>query len=104
MHLGLDVSWTRVETAWAMPGSWVDRHYPDIGLFEDIAPDRRAQIVRGDRPRRMFWGTDITRMTCSWRQCITLFTEELPWLTGPDLELVMGRAFCDWIGWDVAAR
>jgi hypothetical protein len=65
VHLALDVSWTRVETAWAMPGSWVDRHYPDIGLFEDIAPDRRAQIVRGDRPRRMFWGTDITRMTCA---------------------------------------
>jgi len=54
--------------------------------------------------RRMFWGTDITRMTCSWRQCITLFTEELPWLTRQDLELVMGRAFCDWIGWDMAAR
>jgi hypothetical protein len=54
-------------------------------------------------PRRMFWGTDITRMTCSWRQCITLVTEELPWLTGQDLELVMGQAFCDWIGWGVAA-
>jgi predicted TIM-barrel fold metal-dependent hydrolase len=51
-------------------------------------------------PRRMFWGTDITRMRCSWRQCVTLFTEELPWLKGADLDLVMGRAFCDWIGWD----
>jgi len=28
------------------------------------------------------------------------FTEELPWLRGADPELVMGRAFCDWIGWD----
>src|SRR6202011_1241377 len=37
MHLALDVSWTQVETAWQMPGSWVGRHYPDIGLFEDIA-------------------------------------------------------------------
>jgi len=27
-----------------------------------------------------------------------MFTEELPWLTGRDLELVMGQAFCDWIG------
>jgi hypothetical protein len=37
-----------------MPGSWVGRHYPDIGLYEDIAPDRRAQVVRGDRqPRRV---------------------------------------------------
>lgn len=52
-------------------------------------------------PERMFWGTDITRMSCSWRQCVTLFTEELPWLSGNDLDLVMGRAFCDWIGWDL---
>jgi predicted TIM-barrel fold metal-dependent hydrolase len=51
-------------------------------------------------PRRMFWGTDITRMHCTWRECVTLFTEELPWLKGADLELVMGQAFCDWIGWD----
>lgn len=53
-------------------------------------------------PRRFFWGTDITRMPCSYRQCVTMFTEELPWLSGQDLELVMGRAVCDWIGWDQA--
>jgi hypothetical protein len=28
-----------------------------------------------------------------------MFTEELPWLSGHDLELVMGRAVCDWLGW-----
>ena len=50
-------------------------------------------------PQRFFWGTDITRMPCSYRQCVTMFTEELPWLSGQDLELVMGRAVCDWIGW-----
>jgi predicted TIM-barrel fold metal-dependent hydrolase len=50
-------------------------------------------------PERMFWGTDITRMPCSWRQCVTLFTEELPWLTARDKELIMGRAVCDWLGW-----
>jgi predicted TIM-barrel fold metal-dependent hydrolase len=55
-------------------------------------------------PRRMFWGTDITRMHCTWHQCVTLFTEELPWLKGADLDLVMGQAFCDWIGWVVAVR
>ena len=37
MHLALDVSWTQVESAWRMPGSWVGRHYPDVGLFEDMA-------------------------------------------------------------------
>ena len=54
-------------------------------------------------PKRMFWGTDITRMPCSYRQCVTFFTEELPWLKGADLEDVMGRALCDWIGWDYAS-
>ena len=55
-------------------------------------------------PQRMFWGTDITRMRCTWRECVLLFTEELPWLKGLDLELVMGQAFCDWIGWDTGDR
>ena len=66
--------------------------------FRSIHPHLRA-VYDAFGPERMFWGTDITRMSCSWRQCVTLFTEELPWLTGRDLELVMGRAFCDWIGW-----
>ncbi|MBR1146841.1 amidohydrolase [Bradyrhizobium sp. AUGA SZCCT0431] len=51
-------------------------------------------------PKRMFWGTDITRMPCSYRQCVTFFTEELPWLKGADVEDVMGRSLCAWIGWD----
>ena len=57
------------------------------------------QIFDAFGPDRTFWGTDITRMPCSWRQCVTLFTEELPWLSARDQELVMGRALCAWIGW-----
>jgi len=51
-------------------------------------------------PSRFFWGTDITRMPCSYRQCVTMFTEELPWLKGRDLELVMGQGVKDWLGWE----
>jgi predicted TIM-barrel fold metal-dependent hydrolase len=51
-------------------------------------------------PKRFFWGTDITRMPCRYRQCVTFFTEELPWLAGEDLEDVMGRGLCQWIGWN----
>jgi predicted TIM-barrel fold metal-dependent hydrolase len=50
-------------------------------------------------PERYFWGSDVTRMPCPWRQVVTLFTEELPWLKGRDLELVMGDALCAWLGW-----
>ncbi|MEN9543758.1 MAG: hypothetical protein RLZZ598_591 [Pseudomonadota bacterium] len=48
---------------------------------------------------RMFWGTDITRLRCSWRECVSMFTDELPWLKGADLERVMGGAVADWVGW-----
>ena len=57
------------------------------------------QIVEAFGPDRCFWGTDITRMPCSYRQCVTMFTEELPWLKGRDLERVMGGAVVDWLGW-----
>lgn len=50
-------------------------------------------------PRRVFWGTDLTRMSCTYRQCISHFTEELSWLDGEDLELVMGRAVSEWLDW-----
>jgi predicted TIM-barrel fold metal-dependent hydrolase len=57
------------------------------------------QIIETFGPDRCFWGTDITRMPCSYRQCVTMFTEEMPWLKGHDLERVMGGAIVDWLGW-----
>ncbi len=57
------------------------------------------RIVEAFGPERCFWGTDITRMPCTYRQCVTMFTEEMPWLKGRDLELVMGGAVVAWLGW-----
>jgi predicted TIM-barrel fold metal-dependent hydrolase len=74
--------------------SYSGRAYP----FADIH-DNLHRLYDAFGPTRFFWGTDITRMPCPWRQCVTLFTEELSWLKGRDLELVMGRAVCDWLGW-----
>src|SRR6266404_1123162 len=62
--------------------------------------DGLQRIFDAYGPKRFFWGTDITRMPCTWRQCVTLFTEELPWLKGQDLEKVMGRGLAKWIGWN----
>ncbi len=86
--------------------------YPNVAVKASGAPsyssnpypyanihDYLHQIYDAFGPNRMFWGTDITRMPCSWRQCITLFTEELSWLSEGDKELIMGRALCNWIGW-----
>ena len=64
--------------------------------------DGLRRIYDAFGPHRFFWGTDITRMPCTYRQCVTMFTEELPWLSGDDLKLVMGLAICSWIGWDLS--
>jgi len=50
-------------------------------------------------PERLFWGTDLTQLPCRYRQAVTLFTEELPWLAGSDLDQVMGEGLCRWLGW-----
>ncbi|MDB5922618.1 MAG: hypothetical protein JWN13_1554 [Betaproteobacteria bacterium] len=48
---------------------------------------------------RLFWGTDLSRLPCSYREAVTMFTQEMPWLEAEALELTMGRALCDWLGW-----
>src|SRR5438128_1391453 len=75
--------------------SYSSQPYP----YKNIHPYLR-QIFEAFGPERAFWGTDITRMPCSYRQCVTMFTEELPWLRGRDLERVMGGAVVDWLGWN----
>lgn len=59
------------------------------------------QVFEAFGPSRMFWGTDISKMPCSWRQCVSMFTEELPWLGEADKRLVMGEAIGAWWGWEL---
>ena len=49
-------------------------------------------------PQRLFWGTDITKMPCSWKECVTHF-QAIDWIPEADKRLIMGEAICDWIGW-----
>lgn len=87
-----DWLWPAAEKA--MP-SFSAQEYP----FRDVH-DAIHRLVDAFGPRRTFWGTDLTRMPCSYRECIDLFTkEQQSWLKGDDLEFVMGRAVCDWLGW-----
>ena len=57
------------------------------------------QVFDAFGPLRTFWGTDLTRLPCPYRQAVTMFTEELPFLSERDKEWVMGRAICAWLGW-----
>lgn len=52
-------------------------------------------------PKRLFWGTDLTRSPCTYVENVTLYSEHLPWLKGDDLQWVMGRAVSEWHGWEI---
>jgi predicted TIM-barrel fold metal-dependent hydrolase len=62
------------------------------------APLRK--VIEAFGPQRAFWGSDITRVeTCSYRQVVTHFTEELDFLSAGDLEWIMGRGLAACLRW-----
>ena len=74
---------------------YVSDPYPFVSL-----QDRYRAIHDAFGPRRMFWGTDITRMPCSWRDCVTAFAEHQPWLPprGPAVDHGARDRAVDWLG------
>ena len=70
--------------------------------YRDVQPFMKT-LFDAFGPKRMFWGTDLTRMPCTYYECIHLFTDHLPWLKGEDLDWVMGRGVCEWLGWPLPA-
>jgi predicted TIM-barrel fold metal-dependent hydrolase len=105
----------RPDAAWThLPALVATAKFPNVALKATGAPSYSTEsypyrdihghirkLYDAFGPERMFWGTDITRMPISWRQCVTMFTEELPWLSAKDKELIMGRALCSWLGWNL---
>lgn len=77
---------------------YVSDGYPFVSLLSHY----RA-IHGAFGPERMFWGTDITRMPCTWRECVTAFTEHQPWCSPDDMRLIMGEGIQRWLGWPGAA-
>src|SRR3989475_541998 len=110
-HLGRP-SGTKDDVAWGNLGDMLAlAKHPNVAIKATGAPSYSSErypyrnihghlrrIYDAFGPARMFSGTDITRMPCSWRQCATLFTEELPWPAGRAKGLVTGRPGRDWLG------
>jgi predicted TIM-barrel fold metal-dependent hydrolase len=73
---------------------YVTEGYP----FSSLHPQIR-RVVQAFGPRRVFWGTDLSHLPCPYRQALTLFTEELDFLSAADKEWIMGRAIAEWLNW-----
>jgi L-fuconolactonase len=113
-HMGLNVQWRGKDLA---PGidlllkfarfknvavkasclpCYVDEPYPYPTLHPQI-----RRVVEAFGSERVFWGTDLSQLPCSYRQAVTLFTEELDFLSTWDKEWIMGRAIARWLNWPV---
>lgn len=79
--------------ATSLPSNVTDA-YP----FASLHP-RIERVVDAFGPERVFWGCDLTRLPCSYREAVTMFTEELDFLDEKDLEWIMGRGVREWLNW-----
>ncbi len=75
---------------------YVDERYPFPTLHRQI-----QRVVEAFGARRVFWGTDLSQLPCSYRQAVTLITEELDFLSTQDKEWIMGRGLAEWLGWQL---
>jgi L-fuconolactonase len=73
---------------------YVDEPYPFPTLHPLV-----ERVVDAFGPPRCFWGTDLSHLPCPYEQCLTLFTEELNFLSQSDKEWIMGRGIAEWLNW-----
>jgi len=113
MGLSLDIARQNKRTE-AIDASVSLVKYPNVSIKLSSAPtysddpypyrDMLPHIKRcfdSFGPQRCFWGTDMTNSfnKATYRQRITHFTEELPFLTEDDKDWIMGRALLARLGW-----
>jgi predicted TIM-barrel fold metal-dependent hydrolase len=73
--------------------------YPFRNLHDPL-----KRVIDGFGAKRSFWGSDYSRLprSCTYRQAVTMFTDELDFLSASDLEWVMGRAALECLNWRAA--
>ncbi len=56
-------------------------------------------IYQSFGPKRMLWGSDVSRLPCTYREAVTHFTETLHFISKEDLPWVMGRSLSSLLEW-----
>jgi predicted TIM-barrel fold metal-dependent hydrolase len=52
---------------------------------------------------RVFWGSDLSRLPCSYDRLVALFVERMPELAPTELAQIMGEGVSAWLNWPLAA-
>ena len=66
--------------------------------FANLKPYLR-RIFDAFGPKRCYWGSDVSRLPCSYKQAVDHFMQELDFLKGEDKAWVMGRALSEVLRW-----
>ena len=75
---------------------YIDEPYPYPALHPQI-----RRVIEAFGPQRVFWGTDLSQQPCSYHQTVTLFTEELDFLSAEQKEWIMGKGLARWLRWQI---
>ena len=70
--------------------------------FANLAPYLH-RIFDAFGPRRLMWGSDLTRLPCTYGECVR-HAEELPFLTAEDRDWIMGRTAAELLHWPETAE
>jgi L-fuconolactonase len=66
--------------------------------FPDVH-DGLCRVLDAFGASRVFWGTDFTRLRCSYEEAVRMM-DHVSCISGREKDLVMGQALREWIGWD----
>ena len=82
----------------AVKASCLPLYTTDQYPFRKLDPYIR-RVYDAFGPKRVFWGSDLSRLPCTYKQSLTYMSEEIRWLTASDKEWILGRGICEWLGW-----
>jgi predicted TIM-barrel fold metal-dependent hydrolase len=57
------------------------------------------ETVRAFGAERTFWGSDISRLPCPYRDLVRLFSVKLDFLSDTEREEILGKGITTWLNW-----
>jgi predicted TIM-barrel fold metal-dependent hydrolase len=72
----------------------VDEGYPFPSLRRPV-----RQVIDAFGPDRVLWGSDLSRLTCPYRDWVRFFTDQPDLWSSEEVDLVLGGAASRWLDW-----
>ncbi len=83
----------------AVKASCLPTYTNDAWPYPSLEPYIK-EIFHSFGPKRMFWGSDLSRLTSTYSECVDHFKNELKWIDQDDLAWVMGQGLKAWLNWN----